>query len=714
MSSSGEANNNKGSPSQRVTADSDNNDVQDTWETGLRQRRRQRQNSTSSESSQNNVDHQNANENGNRNDRNNTNYRGLNDSAPPGPASGYGSNNNINDSIGVAAGGMCSSGNAGGVSPLTATIPGNTHHFGGGGPYKTPTKESISNDLVAITPSSITTAGDTAASTLVSQTPLRLRRRTRSNSNANNSRGQQQRQPSLRRQYQLLRSQIFLLLGTSTIGLMLFLFYALPLAAFISLALMTTSMGALLPVIRSIIQARYELEMEQPGGLTRYLPDYLRVMLTETSLHDFMTDTTFMMENRYLLLYFMPGLTPEQLMGYIDQLPPRHREALIQPGLGRLMPSVMDNLMRIDNGQQQQQHDHLLLENGDDVSSASGLTVDREHHSDGEAEDDAQVTLLEAVTGLRRTLANAGVALNNGGGNNNNNIDEHQHLVVDMAGANVVQTPLPIEANDDGQVENDANNQNNVQDGDDDDNSSFDFSIDLDVHGLTDLANQQTGGVDSSAHNNNDSGMRNVIVEMPQPLGLNNDSDANQNDYQEEAQQHREYNLEYTILSEAANAAVRNYATQAADIVGDTASDAAVTSSSWFIRVGSWIGLIAGAGGLIATTLANQQGSGRGLSFLSITLGTLTGSTNSPSSSEEGAGGSSNGNGNNTTEIERHNEGSSNGYQSAIHGLFVTSAVSFMGAGVAYLVRNRVRANIATKREETSRGDASNDGQDDK
>jgi len=573
---------------------------------------------------------------------------------------------------------------------------GHNNAFGGGPstPYKTPMKENVAGDLVAATPSSITTAGDTAESTVLSTSPLSVRRRSR---RSPTSQPQLQSVPSLRRQYQLLRSQILLLLCTSTIGLILFLFYALPLAAFISLALMTTSMGALVPVARSILIARYEMEMDQPGGLTRYLPEYLRVMLTETSLHDFMTDTTFMMEHRYLLLYFMPGLEPEQLMGYINQLPQRHREALLQPGLGRLMPSVMENLMRIERGQEyQQQFDQqLMLENGDD---ASGLTVDREQHQgeniDGDEDDNAQVTLLEAVTGLRRTLA---AAVNIGGVPEPDAPAEEEEM----------QTPLPI-ANDVAESAPMNNNANQEIVQDDDDNSSFDFSIDIDAHGLNNmLGNQGADEVPAAATsntvpaNNNNPGLRNVIVEMPsQPSGLDNGAS---NENQNEVQQQQEYDLEGRILSEAANAAARNYASQAAGIARDTASDAVVATSSWFIRIGSLTGLIAGAGGVVAAVLANQQG---GSNLLSITLGTLSGTATTGGSTNLSSGDA--GNANDATIERRINSG----YQTAIQGLFATSAFGFLGAGVAYLVRNSVRTSIAKKREEKRLEDAQNEGED--
>ena len=114
--------------------------------------------------------------------------------------------------------------------------------------------------------------------------------------------------------------------------------------------------------------------------------------------------------------------------------------------------------------------------------------------------------------------------------------------------------------------------------------------------------------------------------------------------------------------------------------------------------------MIAGAGGVVAAVLANQQEES---SLLSITLGTLSGTTTttgSVDSSSRGADNATNG------MIERQNNNS--GYQTAIQGLFATSAFGFLGAGVAYLVRNSVRTSIAKKREEKRLEDAQNEGED--
>jgi len=313
--------------------------------------------------------------------------------------------------------------------------------------------------------------------------------------------------------------------------------------------------------------------------------------------------------------------------------------------------------------------DPMLLENGDDSSSASGLTVDHEHHDENDGTEDAEVTLLDAVAGLRRTLV--GFALDNGTPNTDNvtpapPIETSAELPV------VIQNTAP---------ENDGNHVDNQ----DDENSSIEFSIDLSAQGLTNMFGN--GGADEAPVTagtvgapTNNSELRNVIVEMPQSPNVEPNQLNNQN---EEEVQQREIDLEGRILSEAASAAVANFTAQAATVARETASEAVGTTSSWFIRAGSLTGLIAGGGGIVAAVLTNHRVQSN---FpLSVTLGTMSGLIrNNGDSVSSPSGGAS----------ERRS-----GYPSAVYGLFATSAFGFVGAGLAYLVRNQVRASIAETRE---------------
>lgn len=614
--------------SKRSTTNSDarsaGDESEEPWQTGIRRRRH---NSTSSNSEEPRQQ-SNATPSPRR-------HNGVNNNANGGNSNFNNSGFGIGCSGGAAAigvGGPCG-GNGGVAVGNQSSAAFGMMGSGGGGvgggtpsrPYKTPS--SAGKDLVAITPSSVTTA-ETAGSTLYTPSPLRVRRR-------RNSR-RDQSSPSLRRQYQLLQSQTILLLGGAALGLMLFLFFALPMTAFISFTLMIASIGALVPVASSAMRARYELEMEQPMGLLRYLPDSLRVLLTETSIHQWMVEGTFWMDYRYLLLYVIPGIEEEQLMEFINRLPPRHRDVLLQPGLGRLLPpSTMRHFVRTQLP--------LILENeavtADDnanVSVASGLTHDHDDHIsilDEVDGGDHQVTLLEAIRSLRETLTSA------------EQFSPSQTIPSPGAASqHVDNTHTPVATAT-------TANQNNSQVYErDDDNSSFDISLDLD---MTDIIRELNTPEAAPSPEN-------VVVEVSRSA----------------ANEQEEFEIEGRIISDAINVAVTNYSSQASAVVVESASEAVVSASTWLIRTGTLTGFVAGGGGILAAIASSPTP-------LSIILGSMV---NRNASREVSSS---------STE-DRRNQTLSN---QLVHGLLVTSVFGFASAGISYLIRNRVRASIAAKRQ---------------
>mmetsp|Transcript_27221 Transcript_27221/g.41112 ORF Transcript_27221/g.41112 Transcript_27221/m.41112 type:complete len:340 (-) Transcript_27221:96-1115(-) len=91
---------------------------------------------------------------------------------------------------------------------------------------------------------------------------------------------------NLKREYKIRESQTLLLLITTTISFLLFLLFTLPFYALVGLTMMTTFLGLGIVVATSALKTRYLLELEHPLGLLRYLPQKVRVPLTEKSLHD--------------------------------------------------------------------------------------------------------------------------------------------------------------------------------------------------------------------------------------------------------------------------------------------------------------------------------------------------------------------------------------------------------------------------------------------
>lgn len=82
-----------------------------------------------------------------------------------------------------------------------------------------------------------------------------------------------------------------------------------------------------------------------------YIPESVRTLLTETIIHEWMTEapkeSNFFNEWRFLMIYFIPGLTREQRETLIRQLPRRRQEMLLQPGgiaqFLSLPPYLMNN-----------------------------------------------------------------------------------------------------------------------------------------------------------------------------------------------------------------------------------------------------------------------------------------------------------------------------------------------------------------------------------
>ena len=112
----------------------------------------------------------------------------------------------------------------------------------------------------------------------------------------------------------------------------------------IILVLWVISVGMLLYVGMVFMQSEYD-RIRRENGLIAYLPDSVRRLLLQTSLHEWMIDPSFMLEYRHLALYFIPGLSSEQLDAAVDRLPPRHRNGLRRPGMMWMLPDSMQQLM---------------------------------------------------------------------------------------------------------------------------------------------------------------------------------------------------------------------------------------------------------------------------------------------------------------------------------------------------------------------------------
>jgi hypothetical protein len=170
-----------------------------------------------------------------------------------------------------------------------------------------------------------------------------------------------------------------LLMSTTIVSTMAFICCILSTTALIAISIATASFGLLLQHALHYAVQEFNSRVENGRGLSELFnlspESSLWQTLTRTTLHEYMTDDSFAMEYRYLLLYFIPGITPQQLNAYIDRLDPRHRDLLRRPGgIGQALlgPTAMRAIMGrrpwealIQQAQQQQQQPHespLLLQ----------------------------------------------------------------------------------------------------------------------------------------------------------------------------------------------------------------------------------------------------------------------------------------------------------------------------------------------------------------
>ena len=124
-----------------------------------------------------------------------------------------------------------------------------------------------------------------------------------------------------------LSSQIQMLVIISIVSTVSFLLVTFSVPSLLFFAVTASSLGL-------AGQASYQRLLIQINqrGLLYYLPESIQNYIATTTLHEFMSDTTMFMEYRFLLLYFIPGLSEEQLMSFVQQLPDHRRQLLLNQG----------------------------------------------------------------------------------------------------------------------------------------------------------------------------------------------------------------------------------------------------------------------------------------------------------------------------------------------------------------------------------------------
>jgi hypothetical protein len=129
---------------------------------------------------------------------------------------------------------------------------------------------------------------------------------------------------------------LVILSGVSSASFAALVFLLLPFPAFVALVVFSTSLYYTLQFCFQLLAGHIQTVMQR-RGIGDYLPPYIYNQLTNLTLHEWMQDTSFSLEYRHLLLYFVPGISPERLDHYVDALSPVHRNRLRQRGLGHLL-----------------------------------------------------------------------------------------------------------------------------------------------------------------------------------------------------------------------------------------------------------------------------------------------------------------------------------------------------------------------------------------
>mmetsp|Transcript_99 Transcript_99/g.134 ORF Transcript_99/g.134 Transcript_99/m.134 type:complete len:394 (-) Transcript_99:68-1249(-) len=130
--------------------------------------------------------------------------------------------------------------------------------------------------------------------------------------------------------------QLIILAATSTTSLGASIILLLPFPVLLALALSVSSFMYMVYVVILLFYNKRD-QIIQVDGIGNYLPPSVYNLLTESTLHEWLQDTSFTLEFRHLILYFIPGITEQQLEAYIDNLSPTHRYNLRRHGLGHFL-----------------------------------------------------------------------------------------------------------------------------------------------------------------------------------------------------------------------------------------------------------------------------------------------------------------------------------------------------------------------------------------
>mmetsp|Transcript_15580 Transcript_15580/g.34010 ORF Transcript_15580/g.34010 Transcript_15580/m.34010 type:complete len:424 (-) Transcript_15580:527-1798(-) len=156
------------------------------------------------------------------------------------------------------------------------------------------------------------------------------------------------------------QTRIMFLSGGALFSLAAFMYIILPFSALLCLITAAATSAFAGRDAYQYAVSRFNDQARHGGFGRALLPEWMFELLTQRTLHDFLMSIhergdLAEMELRHMLLYFMPGLTPEQRNAYIQRLPARHRTVLDRPGgIGQMMgPQAMRFLVGDEAYEQQ-------------------------------------------------------------------------------------------------------------------------------------------------------------------------------------------------------------------------------------------------------------------------------------------------------------------------------------------------------------------------
>jgi len=210
-------------------------------------------------------------------------------------------------------------------------------------------------------------------------------------------------------QMALLTAQIQILLSLIFALFILFVFCVLPYSAQITLLAFILSSTLLSQALYQYLQLFYQRQSQRiqdlirQNGIVHYLPSSIQPYFNSMTFHEFMSDTSFVDEYRFMMIYVIPGLTPEQRLALIERLPERRRRMLLGRGFAREMLFGENDVM-----------DRYLFGENVIIGNNGNLMIEQEQQEEIQVEaidavepspSSPQVTTRQALMGIWQNIA---------------------------------------------------------------------------------------------------------------------------------------------------------------------------------------------------------------------------------------------------------------------------------------------------------------------